>query len=119
MARYNRWINERLDDCCEKLSDQERKLDRGAFFCSVHGTLNHVLLGDRLWLSRFLSREFCASSLTDKLYSDSAELRGERAKTDAEILEWVEREAVRPFPICRRRARRSAPAASCASPSRA
>jgi hypothetical protein len=50
-----------------------------------------VLLGDRLWLSRFLSREFCASSLTDELYSDSAELRGERAKTDAEILEWVER----------------------------
>ena len=90
MARYNRWMNERLYDCCEKLSDQERKLDRRAFFRSIHGTLNHLLLGDRLWLSRFLSREFRAGSLADELYSDFAELRGERAKTDAEILGWVE-----------------------------
>jgi len=90
MARYNRWMNERLYGCCEKLSDQERKLDRGAFFRSIHGTLNHLLLGDRLWLSRFLAREFRASSLGDELYSDFAELRRERAKTDAEILEWVE-----------------------------
>jgi len=90
MARYNRWMNERLYDCCEKLSDQERKLDRGAFFRSIHGTLNHLLLGDRLWLSRFLSSEFRASSLADELYSDFAELRAERAKTDAEILGWVE-----------------------------
>jgi uncharacterized damage-inducible protein DinB len=90
MARYNRWMNERLYDCCGKLSDPERKLDRGAFFRSIHGTLNHLLLGDRLWLSRFLSREFRASSLAEELYPDFAELRGERARTDAEILGWVE-----------------------------
>lgn len=90
MARYNAWMNERLYDCCERLSDAERKRDRGAFFRSIHGTLNHLLLGDRLWLSRFLSREFHASSLADELYSDFAELRRERAKTDAEILEWAQ-----------------------------
>ena len=90
MARYNRWMNERLYDCCEKLSDAERKRDRGAFFRSIHGTLNHLLLGDRLWLSRFLARPFRAASLSDELYSDFAELRRERAKTDAEILEWVD-----------------------------
>jgi uncharacterized damage-inducible protein DinB len=52
MARYNRWMNERIYERCEKLSDTERKVDRGAFFCSIHGTLNHLLLGDRLWLGR-------------------------------------------------------------------
>jgi len=90
MARYNRWMNERLYDCCAKLSDADRKRDRGAFFRSIHGTLNHLLLGDRLWLSRFLAREFRIGSLADELYSDFAELRRERAKTDAEILEWIE-----------------------------
>ena len=68
MARYNRWMNERIYDCCEKLPDAERKADRGAFFRSIHGTLNHLLLGDRLWLSRFLSREFRTGSLADELY---------------------------------------------------
>jgi len=57
MARYNRWMNERIYGHCENLSDAERKTDRGAFFRSVHGTLNHLLLGDRLWLGRFLARE--------------------------------------------------------------
>ena len=90
MARYNRWMNERMYECCERLSDAERKADRGAFFRSIHGTLNHLLLGDRLWLARFLSREFSAGSLADELYADFLELRRERARTDAEILEWVE-----------------------------
>ena len=90
MARYNAWMNERIYDCCARLSDADRKLDRGAFFRSIHGTLNHLLLGDRLWLSRFLAREYRVSSLADELYPDFAELRRERTRTDAEILEWVE-----------------------------
>jgi len=90
MARYNRWMNERVYGHCENLSDAERKTDRGAFFRSVHGTLNHLLLGDRLWLGRFLAREFRVTTLADELYGDFSELRRERARTDAEILEWVE-----------------------------
>src|SRR5262249_50719318 len=90
MARYNRWMNERLYECCAGLSDAERKADRKAFFGSIHGTLNHLLLGDRLWLGRFLARPYRIGSLADELYADFAELRRERAKTDAEILEWVE-----------------------------
>ena len=90
MARYNRWMNERTYGHCENLSDAERRADRGAFFRSIHGTLNHLLLGDRLWLSRFLSREFRVGTLADELYQEFPELRRERAKTDAEILEWVE-----------------------------
>ena len=90
MARYNRWMNERIYKLCEKLPDAERRADRGAFFRSIHGTLNHLLLGDRLWLGRFLAREFRVGTLADELYEDFSELRRERAKTDAEILEWVE-----------------------------
>ncbi len=63
MARYNRSMNERIYGHCEKLSEPERKADRGAFFRSIHGTLNHLLLGDRLWLGRFLAREFRVTTL--------------------------------------------------------
>ncbi len=89
MARYNRWMNERIYEHCAKLTDADRKRDRGAYFRSIHGTLNPLLLGDRLWLGRFLAREFRLKTLADELYPDFGELRRERAETDAEILEWV------------------------------
>ncbi len=69
MARYNRWMNERIYEHCAKLTDADRKRDRGAYFRSIHGTLNHLLLGDRLWLGRFLAREFRLKTLADELYS--------------------------------------------------
>lgn len=43
MARYNVWMNERLYDACSRLSDADRKRDLGAYFKSIHGTLNHIL----------------------------------------------------------------------------
>ncbi len=89
MARYNRWMNERLYDRCGELSDDERKRDSGAFFRSIHGTLNHLLLGDRIWLGRFLGRPFGADSLDRELYADFAELRAERESTDREIADWA------------------------------
>ena len=46
-AAYNAWANERLYDAAAQLSDADYRADRGAFFKSVHGTLNHLLLGDR------------------------------------------------------------------------
>ncbi len=52
-ARYNRWINERMYAACEQLTDAERKQDRGAFFGSIHRTLNHLLVTDQVWLRRF------------------------------------------------------------------
>ena len=53
MARYNRWMNERLYAVVAGIDDEERKRDRGAFFGSMHGTLNHLLWGDLMWLGRF------------------------------------------------------------------
>ena len=52
-ARYNQWMNEKLYAVCAEIDDGERKRDRGAFFKSIHGTLNHLLFGDRAWLGRF------------------------------------------------------------------
>ena len=88
MAQYNHWMNERIYGVCAAISDDERKRDRGAFFSSIHGTLNHVLLGDRLWLGRFLDRPFAVDSLDQELYADFDTLRAERAQTDQEILDF-------------------------------
>ena len=90
MARYNRWMNDKLYAVCAGLGDEERKRDRGAFFRSIHGTFNHLLLADRLWLGRFLGRPYAVGSLGEELYADFDELREERAGTDAEILAYTE-----------------------------
>jgi uncharacterized damage-inducible protein DinB len=50
-------MNERLYELCAGLPDTERQRDRGAFFKSVHSTLNHLLYGDRAWMSRFTGRD--------------------------------------------------------------
>ena len=91
MARYNRWMNERLCECCARLGDDERKEDMRAFFRSIHGTLNHLLLADRLWMGRFTGKPFAAKSLDQELYADFAQLRAERARTDAAIEAWAAR----------------------------
>ena len=90
MARYNRWMNERLYAVAEGLGDEERKKDRGAFFGSIHRTLNHLLLADRVWLGRFTGAALADGeigpggirALDQELYADFDELRSERARTD-------------------------------------
>ncbi len=52
MARYNKWMNDKIYGCAAQLSDEERKRDRGAFFKSIHATLNHILWGDQIWMHR-------------------------------------------------------------------
>lgn len=94
LARYNRWMNERLYDVAALLTDEERARDMGAFFRSVHGTLDHVLFGDRIWLARFGVRDGGAlpssgAAYTLDLYPDLADLRRERALTDLAIDRWA------------------------------
>ena len=52
MARYNRWQNENLYGVADSLSDDERRRERGAWFGSIHKTLNHLLWGDQAWMHR-------------------------------------------------------------------
>lgn len=95
-ARYNRWMNDKLYALAATLTDEARKRDAGAFFKSIHGTLNHLLLADRVWLSRFKGVTapdgFMAPgirTLDQELYADFEELRRERALTDDELSAWV------------------------------
>lgn len=89
MARYNRWMNERLYALLAELDDAERKRDRGAFFGSMHGTLNHLLWGDRMWLGRFIDVPCTFPAFGADMYVDFAELAREREITDRAILEWA------------------------------
>jgi uncharacterized damage-inducible protein DinB len=100
MARYNAWMNRKLYDAAARLSEEERRRDLGAFFRSVHGTLNHLLLTDRAWLARFtgdgaLFRSIDGTTpelsgrLDQELYADFDVLRREREKTDADVDRWV------------------------------
>jgi uncharacterized damage-inducible protein DinB len=88
MARYNAWMNERLYDVCARISDAERRRDLGAFFGSVHGTLNHLVYGDLAWLSRFTGDPPEIPPLGKELYADFAELRSVREALDARMIVW-------------------------------
>ena len=90
LARYNRWMNERLYSVCARIDDRERKRDLGAFFRSVHGTLNHLLWADLMWLSRFTGRPRPSTRIDEPLHDDFDELRRTRDAVDAEIFDWVE-----------------------------
>jgi len=89
MAEYNRWMNERLYAVCAEIPDEERKRDAHAFFKSIHGTLNHLLVGDKLWLGRFLDDPFPVESLDQELYADFDAMRAERVRTDGVVIEFT------------------------------
>ncbi len=97
LARYNRWMNEKVYAVASRLEDEDRKRDRGAFFKSIHATLNHLLVGDRVWMGRFtgakLEEGFIGPggirSIDQELYASFADLRSERARTDSEIERWA------------------------------
>ena len=84
-AHYNRLANERLYEACARLSDEERRRDLGAFFGSVHGTLNHLLLGDRIWMTRFEGGSHPSTNLGAILFDAFADLRAARGEMDARI----------------------------------
>jgi uncharacterized damage-inducible protein DinB len=82
MARYNRWQNQSIYAACAKLNDDTRKRNMGAFFKSIHNTLNHLLVGDRLWLSRFDGEPSGITALDQELYNNFEELTQQRKWTD-------------------------------------
>jgi uncharacterized damage-inducible protein DinB len=90
MARYNRWMNARLYALCAGLPDAERKRDRGAFFGSIHGTLNHLLWADRMWLGRFVGPPCTHPAFGADMFSDFADLQREREATDRALVDWAE-----------------------------
>lgn len=100
MANYNQWMNKKLYLAAENLSHAELMEDRGAFFGSILGSLNHILVGDTIWLKRFSTHSAqyksldslellpMPSKLTDILYGEFAELRAARESMDEMIVSW-------------------------------
>ena len=106
LARYNRWINGKLYEACDALTDEACKQDRGAFFGSLHRTLNHLVVADQVWLRRFAKcgadngMAFAslhaqvldmpeAYTLDMVLFEDWADLKDKRVQLDAAIDQWV------------------------------
>jgi uncharacterized damage-inducible protein DinB len=91
MARYNRWQNENLYGVADALSDAERRRERGAFFGSIHGTLSHLLWGDRMWMNRFAGTPRPEGGIpgSPALYADWDGLKRERAEFDQTIIDWA------------------------------
>jgi uncharacterized damage-inducible protein DinB len=84
-AGYNAWCNVRLYDAAATLTDVDYRADRGAFFRSLHGTLNHLLVGDRIWMRRFTGAGELPASLDAILYDDFEALRAARHSEDTRI----------------------------------
>jgi uncharacterized damage-inducible protein DinB len=103
LARYNRWFNARLYDACGQLTDSARRQDCGAFFGSIHGTLNHILWGDAMWLGRFAAQDGplggdclppvllalpVGAAHGTELHADWVNLRSHRSALDEAIENW-------------------------------
>jgi len=93
MARYNRWQNENLYGVADRLSDDERRRERGAWFGSIHKTFSHLLWADRIWMSRFFSdvpRPPGGIPESVSLYPDWDNLKAERSAFDRTMIDWAD-----------------------------
>ena len=89
-GRYNGWANVRLYEAAASLSPEQFNADRGAFFKSVKGTLNHLLVTDRIWQQRFTGEGDAPDRLDAILFERFDELRAARIAEDARIVRYVE-----------------------------
>jgi uncharacterized damage-inducible protein DinB len=100
MATYNQWMNRSIYQAVSGLSNDEIEKDCGAFFGSIIGTLNHILIGDTVWLKRFASHQVVfpslgyvrtlavPASLDATLYSKFSALAEARTKMDEVIVQF-------------------------------
>lgn len=89
LAIYNTLANRKLYEACSRLSETEYKKPREAFFGGIMGTLNHLMVGDRIWLSRFAGEEALSTNLDTVLYEDFTRLREAREAEDARIEAFI------------------------------
>ncbi|AZF11047.1 DinB family protein [Pseudomonas sp. R2-37-08W] len=102
MANYNQWMNRKVYEAAGKLTDAALVANRQAFFGSILGTLNHLVLGDTVWLKRFaehpagfsallpLSAIATPVDLRQLAFTDIRELSAQRAWLDQLILNWAD-----------------------------
>ncbi|TCT03258.1 DinB family protein [Aquabacter spiritensis] len=90
LAAYNEWANGRLYEAAGRLPDESYRRACGAFFGSVHGTLNHLLVADRIWMDRFQGLNVPMPPLDSILFEEPFALRCARAAEDTRIRAFVE-----------------------------
>lgn len=100
MAEYNQLMNQRIFDASMNLSNKILSEDKGAFFKSIINTLNHIMIGDILWLKRFSNHPknysslqrmegfIKAEKLDQILFDDISVFYEERKKLDTIIIEF-------------------------------
>jgi uncharacterized damage-inducible protein DinB len=90
MARYNRWANARLYEAAAKLPGDSCRKDVGLFFKSVHGTLNHILAADRIWMRRLDGKGPLPARLNEIQHEEFAALRQAREAEDERIMGYIQ-----------------------------
>ena len=93
MARYNAWQNGQIKAACEKLTEADLRAERGAYFGSIMATLNHLLWGDLIWMSRFDGGQAPEGGIKDSvaLCPTLAVWSAERFRMDARIRHWADK----------------------------
>jgi uncharacterized damage-inducible protein DinB len=89
-AAYNRWANGVVYAAAQPLSVEELNSNRGAFFGSLIGTLNHLVCADRIWMRRFTGEGDAPSALNVILYPELAALKAARDAEDERIGKWID-----------------------------
>lgn len=89
LARYNQWANDLLYGAASALTEAQFAEDRGAFFGSVRGTLNHILVADRIWLARIENAGPRPAALDELLFEGFDDLRAARVAEDERIIRVV------------------------------
>ncbi len=90
MAAYNRWANRRLYEAAAALPDADHRRPAGVYFGSMHGTLNHLLVVDRLWMRRMTGTGEAPDRLDAILFERFEELRAAREREDERIIGYVD-----------------------------
>jgi uncharacterized damage-inducible protein DinB len=89
LAAYNEWANGLIYEAAAGLSPEEWKRDMGAFFGSLMGTLNHVLVADRIWMKRFTGEGEAPVRLDAIIHTALPALAAARRVEDERIRNWI------------------------------
>lgn len=90
MAEYNAWANARLYRMARQLPDEQYRRDVGAYFKSLHGTLNHIMTADLIWMRRLTGRGDHPKNLNAIVFDDLVSLSAARQQEDQHIIGFVE-----------------------------
>lgn len=90
LAAYNRWANARLYAVALEMPEEAYRRQIGVFFGSLHATLNHLLVGDRIWLRRLTGEGEHPNRLDAILYDDRRELTRARIREDIRLIAVVD-----------------------------